>query len=282
MNSIGSNKVAPRILIADDDPCVVRALADRCSRMGFGIETATSGLQALIKASRHQPDVLVIDVHLPELDGLSVLAYLSEAEKKSSHVVVMTGRPGQEILKICDGLDAFCIHKGPSFWNELEARLSEICPDQAFAIGRSAKIEVKKRPRVLLVDDDISVKKMFFHQFEQLGADLLYAADGTRGYWKARREQPTAIVADCCMPNGDAEYLLSRLRNTKETATIPVIVQTGRRLDEAIKQRLRQPFVGQPGAVRILRKSPDGRELFAALQRLCGFARDLDGESLYQ
>jgi CheY-like chemotaxis protein len=250
--------------------------------MGFGIETATSGLQALIKASEQQPDILVIDVHLPELDGLSVLAYLSEADKKSSHVVVMTGRPGQEILKLCDGLNAFCVHKGPFFWNELETHLSAICPQKASAIGRSAKIDVKKRPRVLLVDDDISVKKMFFHQFEKLGADLLYARDGTRGYWKARREQPTAIVSDYCMPNGDAEYLLSRLRNTGETTSIPVIVQTGRRLDDATKQRLRQPFHGQPGAVRILRKTSDGRELFAALQRLCGFARDLDGELLYQ
>jgi CheY-like chemotaxis protein len=282
MDSFESNPVAPRILIADDDPCVVRALADRCTRMGFGIETASSGLQALIKASQQQPDILLIDVHLPELDGLSVLAYLSETEKKSSHVVVMTGRPGQEILKLCDGLNAFCVQKGPSFWNELETRLSEICPNHAAAGGRSAKIQVKKRPRVLLVDDDISVKKMFFHQFDRLGADLLYAADGTRGYWKARREQPTAIVSDYCMPNGDAEYLLSRLRANDETAAIPVIVQTGRRLDDAIRQRLRQPYRGQPGAERILQKSADGRELFAVLQRLCGFACDLDGELLYQ
>jgi CheY-like chemotaxis protein len=159
-------------------------------------------------------------------------------------------------------------------------------PHRALASGRSSKpaaqIAVKPFPRILLVDDDASVRKMFCHQFERLGAELLLAADGTRGFWKARHEQPTVIVADCFMPNGDAEYLLFRLRSAPETGTIPVIVQTGRQLDDAIKQRLLQPVHGQPGAARILRKSSDGRALFAALQRYCGLAGDLDGELLYQ
>src|SRR6202035_1070926 len=58
MANSGSNRVAPKILIADDDPCVLRAVADRCTRMGFDVETATNGLKALIKASQHRPDVL--------------------------------------------------------------------------------------------------------------------------------------------------------------------------------------------------------------------------------
>jgi CheY-like chemotaxis protein len=84
------------------------------------------------------------------------------------------------------------------------------------------------------------------------------------------------------MPNGDAEYLLTKLRSTPETRSIPVIVQTGRRLDDAIRQRLLRQVSGLPGATRFLKKSFDAKELFEALQRLCGFARDLDGEPLYQ
>ena len=166
--------------------------------MGFDVETAANGLQALIKASQHQPDVLVIDVHMPEVDGLSVLAYLLDIAKKSLHVMVVTGNPGQEIVERCEGFDASCIHKGHNFWNEFEARLTEIYPKRAVAIKqsgkRSAKIEVRRTPRVLLVDDDISVKKFFFSKFEKLGAELLYAADGMRGFWMARREEPTVIV----------------------------------------------------------------------------------------
>jgi CheY-like chemotaxis protein len=182
-----------------------------------------------------------------------------------------------------EAIGAACIHKGHNFWNEFEARLTEMYPLRADAIKRSGrqsvKIEVRKRPRVLLVDDDLSVKKFFFNRFEKLGAELLYAADGIQGFWKARREAPTVIVSDYCMPNGDAEYLLTKLRNTPETRSTPVIVQTGRRLNELIKQRLQQ-ICGQPGATQILQKSVDDRELFDALQRFCGFTSNLDGDLL--
>jgi CheY-like chemotaxis protein len=285
MANSGSNGVAPKILIADDDPCVLLAISDRCARMGFQIETASNGLQVLIKTSQQQPDILILDVHMPEVDGLSALTYLHDIAKKSIHVMIMTGNPGREIAEKCDGFDVSCIQKGRNFWTELETCLVMLYPEHAVAIRQSkgpVQHEVKQRPRVLLVDDDISVKKLFFHQFAKLGAELLYASDGVRGYWKARREQPTVIVADYCMPKGNAEYLLTRLRSTEETRSIPVIVQSGRRLSDSIRQRLRDRVGGQPGATRILQKSYDGRELFDALQRLCGFTSNLDGERAYR
>jgi CheY-like chemotaxis protein len=286
MDKIKRNKSAPKILVADDDPCVLRAVADRCTRMGFDVETASNGLQALIKAGQHRPDILLIDVHMPEVDGISVLTYLPETAKKFLHVIVVTGHPREEVVEKCKGLDVSCIHKGHNFWNELESSLAGKYPHMAVAIKqsgmRSANVEVRRRPRVLLVDDDVGVKKLFFRRFEKVGAELLYASDGMRGFWMARREWPTVIVSDYCMRNGDAEYLLTRLRNTPETRSIPVIVQSGRRLNDQIKQRLRQQICGQPGATRILQKSRDTGVLFDALQRLCGFASDLDGELLYR
>lgn len=277
-----SSSAVPKVLVVDDDPMVLRAVTDSCAQMGFDVVTAINGLQALNSAAEHRPDVLVIDVHLPEVDGLSVLAYLSEAAKSVPHVIVMTGRAGGQVIELCSGFDAFCIPKGPLFWEQLETHLAGIYPAMAFAIRRSARLSakthVRKRPRVLLVDDDISVKRMFFHKFDRLGADLLYAADAAQGFWKAQREQPAVIVADFCMPKGDAKYLLTKLRNTPETGTIPVIVQTGRRLSNPVKRKLREDIDGRPGAARILMKSFDSRELHEALRRYCGFAPDCGSE----
>ncbi len=286
MDGLRSKQFISKILVADDDPWVLRAVADRCVQMGFDVETATNGLQVLIKVGEYKPDLLVIDVHLPEVDGLSALAYLSDAAKKLPRLMVMTGRRSQEVVETCVGLDAACIHKGPLFWSEFELRLSEMFPHRAVAIKRSvqqvAYSEVKETPRVLLVDDDVNVKKLFFHRFDKLGAELIYASDAPQGYWKARREQPTVIVADFCMPNGDAEYLMTKLRMVPETSDIPVIVQTGRRLSDVVKHRLQQQIDGKPGVARILQKSFDGQELFEALRRFCGFAGNLNGELLYQ
>jgi CheY-like chemotaxis protein len=272
-NSRGS---IPTMLVADDDPCVVRLLVDRCTRMGFEVSTATSGLQALVKASQSIPDILVIDVHMPEIDGLSVCANLSRPTGKPANVIVISGHSNSEIAEWCEDSGAEYIQKGKSFWNRFEAKLCQIFPEKAASIRKavtgSPGIAIKPRARVLVIDDDANVRRFLKRRLEQLGMETLCAVDGTMGFSRARREEPTVIVADCFMQNGDAEYLLLRLRVAPETSRIPVIVQSGRYLNGAIRHRLRQEIYGHPGAARIIQKSFDARELLEALQRFCGFA----------
>jgi len=71
------------MLIADDDPAIVRLLADRCAGVGFVVETAVNGVQALIKAHQHHPDIVVIDVNMPEADGLKVCAHLLDPSRRA-------------------------------------------------------------------------------------------------------------------------------------------------------------------------------------------------------
>jgi CheY-like chemotaxis protein len=273
-----SKNAAPKMLVADDDPCVVRALVKRCTQMGFEVEAAANGLQALIKASRRRPDILVIDVHMPEVDGFAVCAHLSAPDMKSMNVVVMTGHSNPEVAEWCGGFGAIYTHKGIDFWRQFEAALCELFPERAFGIRQAgeqtAKAAIRSRARVLVVDDDANVRKFLSNRLEGLGVEPLLCSDGTRGFWKARREQPTVIVSDYFMKNGGAEYLLTRLRVAPETKSIPVIVHTARTLDDLTKQRLRREINGQPGAARILRKSFGALELLDAIERFCGFVTD--------
>ncbi|MGZ5829607.1 MAG: hypothetical protein ACXWJW_13855, partial [Xanthobacteraceae bacterium] len=89
--------------------------------------------------------------------------------------------------------------------------------------ANSAAALSSRGARVLLPDDGISSKKFFFLKFERLGAQLLCAADDDRDFWKARREEPTLIVADYHIPNDDEEYLSTRLQSEPETATREVL-----------------------------------------------------------
>jgi CheY-like chemotaxis protein len=54
------------VLIADDDPAVVRALSVRCKKLGLEVETAENGLQAILKATRNPPRLLILDINMPE------------------------------------------------------------------------------------------------------------------------------------------------------------------------------------------------------------------------
>jgi CheY-like chemotaxis protein len=283
MNIFESSHAAPKMLIADDDPSIVRVLADRCTRMGFEVETATNGIQACLKARRGEPDILVIDVNMPEVDGLSVCAHLLEFDRRPLHVVVVTGRQDPETVQRSERFGAFFAHKGAEFWSDLELALTEIYPELEESIKRSgmrsAPGEVRRRPCVLLVDDDLEVKKFLSGRLEQCGVDVLCASDAMQGYQIACREEPTVIISDYFMPNGDAQYLLTRLRTTHATENIPVIVLSGRHLSGATVQALMRDICGHPGAARILKKSTDTSELFEAVQKFCGFEPAPDSSS---
>jgi CheY-like chemotaxis protein len=259
-----SSDETPKMLIADDDPSIVRLLADHCARMGFDVDTASNGIQALLKASRTKPDTLVIDVNMPEVDGLSVCAHLLDPDRAPVNVIVITGGRDPDTLERCEGFGAYYARKGPNFWDDLEAALAQIHPRMAGRIRQSGALAVapavRRRPCVLLV--------------EKCGVDVQYASDAQQGFRMACKDEPAAIVTDYFMPNGDAQYLLTRLRTTAATKKIPVIVLSGRQLSEATIQTLRREICGHPGATQILRKSQDTQALFEALEKFCGFERE--------
>ena len=263
------------MLIADDDPSIVRVLADRCARVGFEVETATNGLQALIKANRSHPDIMIIDVNMPEADGLTVCARLLDPSKRSLNVIVVTGSREPETFERCDGFGAYFVRKGPGFWNGLGLALTELFPRLADRMrelhDQPSFPEMRERPRVLVIDDDFSIKHFLSSRLDKCGVELLFASDIAEGYRIACREAPSAIISDYFLPNGGIPYLLSRLRTTPATQNIPVFVLTGRDLDEITKQGLMREVCGKPGAARILEKSFDTDGLFGALQKVCGF-----------
>jgi CheY-like chemotaxis protein len=253
-------------------------LADRCARMGFDVDTAANGIQALVKASRNKPDVLVIDVNMPEADGLSVCAHLLAPDRTPLNVIVITGGRNPDTLERCEGFGAHYARKGPNFWSDLEAALAEIHPSMANRIrqfGASATTPaVRSHPRMLLVDDDSDVSRFLTSRLEKCGVDVQYASTAQQALRMACKDEPVVIVTDYFMPNGDAQYLLTKLRTTAGTEHIPVIVLSGRQLNEVTIQSLKREICGRPGAAQILRKSENTSALFEALQKFCGFDRE--------
>jgi len=65
-----------RVLVVDDEPPIVRAVAANLRVRGFGVVTAASGETALAAVETHQPDCVVLDLGLPGIDGLEVLRRL--------------------------------------------------------------------------------------------------------------------------------------------------------------------------------------------------------------
>ena len=264
---------APKVLIADDDPAILKFLGDRCAKLGLEVHTASNGLTAFIMAHRGVADILIVDVSMPDLDGLSLCFHMLRRGKKAAEVIVMTGSADPAIKERCERYGAIYGRKGPELWNVIRSALGqlfpELVPEHEGATDAYAATPVPERPRVLVVDDDPDVSAFIGTRLRQCGLDVLCAPDGVRGYRMARREMPSVIIADYFMLDGDAHYLLQKLRSNPVTEKIPVFILSGKPLDVTAKANLRRDVQGHAGALHIFRKGFDMNELFMAIQERC-------------
>jgi CheY-like chemotaxis protein len=83
--------MAQTILVVDDDPIMHRVLKHYLERNGYQMFNASDGRQAIEIATRDQPDLIILDVRMPEMGGLTALRQLRETEStKDIPVIVVT------------------------------------------------------------------------------------------------------------------------------------------------------------------------------------------------
>jgi len=79
-----------KILVVDDEPKLINLLKAYLEKEGFDVYTATDGLTGLKMARAFRPDIIVLDIMLPEMDGLEVLAHLRR--ESDVYVILLTAR----------------------------------------------------------------------------------------------------------------------------------------------------------------------------------------------
>jgi two-component system, OmpR family, KDP operon response regulator KdpE len=110
-----------RILVVDDEPQILRALGTNLKARGYDIDLAPTGEAALTLAARHHPDVVVLDLGLPGIDGIDVIRGLRGWS--SVPIVVLSVREAEsdKVAALDAGADDFVTK--PFGMNELLARL---------------------------------------------------------------------------------------------------------------------------------------------------------------
>ena len=136
-----STPPAYKVLVVDDEPALARALAINLRAHGWVVVTAADGRSALDAAATEHPDVVVLDLGLPDLDGTEVISGLRGWTKVP--IVVLSARQhGEDKVEALDlGADDYVTK--PFAMNELMARLraavrrgQEAAPEQAtIAVG---------------------------------------------------------------------------------------------------------------------------------------------------
>lgn len=113
-----------RILVVDDEPQLVRALRITLTARGHQVRTAPDGRQALVEASTHPPDVVILDLGLPDLDGVEVIHGLRGWS--TAPIIVLSGRAesSDKVRALDAGADDYVTK--PFGMDELLARLRAV------------------------------------------------------------------------------------------------------------------------------------------------------------
>ncbi|MEU4271794.1 response regulator transcription factor [Streptomyces sp. NPDC026092] len=101
------SRTAPRVLVVDDDPTVAEVVAGYLERGGFAVDRAADGPSALTAAGARRPDLVVLDLMLPGMDGLEVCRELRR--RGPVPVIMLTARTEEEdrILGLEIGADDY-------------------------------------------------------------------------------------------------------------------------------------------------------------------------------
>ena len=104
---------ARKILIADDSPTIVEITKAMLKEEGHEIVTASNGAEALAKIQEEKPDLVLLDVMMPEMDGYTTLQTLRRDAKSGDadyvRVIVITSKDKMRDLVELEGVDGFLV-----------------------------------------------------------------------------------------------------------------------------------------------------------------------------
>jgi len=139
-----------RILFVDDEPGIVRAVQTNLARHDFRVDTAATATQGLEAYARHRPDLILLDLGLPDMDGLDVIREIRM--RSSTPIVVLSAREAERTKVAALDLGADDYLTKPFGVNELLARVR-------VALRHAAKPSAGTEPVIRLGNLEVDLER---------------------------------------------------------------------------------------------------------------------------
>ena len=212
------------ILVIDDDPNAQELMKKFLLKENYMVLQATSGHNGLDMAAKHLPDLITLDVMMPEMDGWEVLAALQNNETTKNIPVIMLTLANEPDIGYSLGATDYLTK--PVDWG----RLSRILEKH--------EIETSSQS-ILIVEDDEITREMLKKSLETNEFKVSVAKNGKEGLERVKRAKPALILLDLMMPEMDGFEFAEELRENKEWLDIPVVVITAKDLNSEDHNRLK-------------------------------------------
>jgi adenylate cyclase len=202
-----------RILICDDSQSI-RKFIEVNLRDTYDLTLVEDGQQAIDKLKNDNFDIVITDVEMPNVNGYELCRHIRNTPGIERLPVLMVSTLSQG-LDIERGFESGAVDylTKPIDADELKSRLKTILATQ----------KLKKRERILVIDDSKTVRNILFQGLNQQGFEVLLAEDGEIGVATAKLEAPDLIITDAVMPNLDGYGVCRQLKADPDTKSTPII-----------------------------------------------------------
>jgi DNA-binding response OmpR family regulator len=221
--------MSAKILIVDDEPAIVNMLAYNLKRANYEVLIARDGEEALAQARREQPDLIILDLMLPRLDGLEVCRALRR--ERDLPIIMLTARDAEvdRVVGLELGADDYVVK--PFSVRELMARVKNVLRRTAPQPATTTAEPVRVGP--LMVDAARHVAQLHGVELELTAQEfeLLHTLAGHAGQVLSR-EQLLAQVwgydyyGDLRVVDAAIKRLRTKLRQVMPVAEIIVTVRS--------------------------------------------------------
>ena len=212
------------VLVIDDDPNAQDLMKKFLLKEDYMVYQATSGKIGLEMAAKHIPDLITLDVMMPEMDGWEVLSALQNKEVTKNIPVIMLTMANEPDIGYSLGATDYLTK--PVDWK----RLSKILEKHEIETGSQS---------ILIVEDDEVTREMLKKSLEMNKFKVIEAKNGRVGLERVTKAKPALILLDLMMPEMDGFEFAEKLRENKEWLDIPVVVITAKDLTSEDHSRLK-------------------------------------------
>ena len=203
------------VLVVDDDEASRDLVARFIGQAGFRVIRASGGEEALRIAREQQPELITLDVIMPQMDGWSVLSELKSDPALSDIPVILITIADDQNLGFALGAVEYLTK--PVDWSKLGGIL------ERYGAGEAS-------PSALVVDDDPIARDMHRRGLQKIGWTVIEAENGRVALERLAERMPQLIVLDLMMPEMDGFEVATALRKNERWRLIPVLVVTAKTL----------------------------------------------------
>jgi two-component system, cell cycle response regulator len=255
-----------RILVVEDNAPNLDLMVYLLTAFGHLVIAACDGKEGLRIATREKPDLILCDIHLPEIDGYKLVSKLkTDAECCSIPTVAVTALAmvGDRDRVLRAGFDGYVAKPidPETFVKKVEAFLLASRPSTHLDQSSEMPSPVRKPPTILVVDSVELNLELACATLEPSGYHVITSSGPDEALAKARDDPPDLILSEVRMPAGSGYELIQAVKSEERLADIPFVFLTSSMRDQEHRDR------GLAlGANRFLTRPIEPQDLLADIQ----------------